>query len=81
MKVGNISQKYNIGKIYISAMLPSTRPDINIFDINKKLRDLCMKYSFEFIDHEQITTKLLWNDNIHLLDRGKSTLAQNFVNE
>ena len=81
MKVGNISQKYNIGKIYISAMLPSTRTDINIFDINKKLRDLCMKYSFEFIDNEQITTKLLWNDNIHLLDRGKSTLAQNFVNE
>ena len=46
MKVGNISQKYNIAKIYISAMLPSTRTDINIFDIYKKLRDLCLKYNF-----------------------------------
>ena len=36
---------------------------------------------FQLIDHEQITTKLLWNDKIHLLDRDKSTLAQNFVNE
>ena len=29
-----------------------------------------MKYNFEFIDHEQITTKFLWNDGIHLLDTG-----------
>ena len=51
----------------------------NIFDINKKLRDLCLKYNFEFIDHQQITTKFLWNDGIHLLDTGKSILGQNFV--
>ena len=59
IKEGNICQKYNIGKIYISAILPSTRLNINIFDINKKLHDLCMKYNFEFIHHEQITTKFL----------------------
>ena len=80
IKVGNTCQKYNIGKIYISAILPSTRTNINIFDINKKLRDLCMKHNFEFIDHEQITSKFLWNDGIHLLDTGKSILGQNFVN-
>ena len=40
IKEGNICQKYNIGKIYISAILPSTRLNINIFDINKKLHDL-----------------------------------------
>ena len=39
-----------------------------------------MKYNFELIDHEQITTKFLWNDGIHLLDTGKSILDQNFVN-
>ena len=49
------NKKYNIRKIYISARLPSTRTNINIFDINKKLRDLCKKYNFEFIDHRQIT--------------------------
>ena len=80
IKVGNTCQKYNIGKIYISAILPSTRTNINIYDINKKLRDLCMKHNFEFIDHEQITSKFLWNDGIHLLDTGKSILGQNFVN-
>ena len=39
-----------------------------------------MKNNFEFIDHEQTTTKFLWNDDIHLLDTGKSILGQNFVN-
>ena len=49
VKVANTYQKYNIRKIYISPILPSTRTNINIFDINKKLR-------------QQITTKFLWND-------------------
>ena len=38
IKVGNTSRKYNIPKIYISSILPSSRTDINTFDINKKLR-------------------------------------------
>ena len=37
IKVGNTCQKYNIGKIYKSVILPSTRTNINIFDCNKKL--------------------------------------------
>ena len=43
IKVGNTCQKYNIGKLCISTILPSTRTNINIFDINKKLRHLYMK--------------------------------------
>ena len=39
-----------------------------------------MKHNVEFIDHEQIASKFLWNDGIHLLDTGKSVLGQNFVN-
>ena len=66
--------------IYISAILPSKRTNINIYDINKKLRDLCMKHNFEFIDHEQIASRFLWNDGIHLLDTGKSILGENFAN-
>ena len=78
--MGNTCQKCNIVKIYILVILPSTRTNINIFDISKKLRDLCIKYNFEFINHEQINTNFLWNDDIHLLDTGKSILGQNFVN-
>ena len=80
IKVGNTCQKCNIVKIYILVILPSTRTNINVFDISKKLRDLCTKYNFQFIDHEQINTNFLWNDDIHLLDIGKSMLGQNIVN-
>ena len=79
-KVGYTCQKYNIGKMYISAILPSARTNINIFGISKTLRDLCMKYNFEFVDQQQIITKFLWNDGINLLDTDKSILVQNFVN-
>ena len=39
-----------------------------------------VKYNFEFIDHQQITTKFLWNNGINLLDTDKSILGQKFVN-
>ena len=65
----------------MSAILPSTRTNVNTSEINKKLRDLFMKCNFEFIDHEQITTKFLWNDGIHLLDTGKSILDQEFCKQ
>ena len=35
IKVGNTCQKFNIGKIYISAILPKTTTNINIYDISK----------------------------------------------
>ena len=59
----------------MSPILPSARTKINTFDINKKLCDLCMKYSLEFIDHQQITTTFLWNNGIHLFVTGKSILS------
>ena len=40
-----------------------------------------MKYNFEFVDHQEITTTFLWNAGIHLLDTGKTTLGQNSVNK
>ena len=40
IKVTNTCQKYNNGKICISAILPSTRININIHEINTKLRDV-----------------------------------------
>ena len=85
--VGNLSEDINESDLFELFGLRTTNylpdnSDVQIppSDINKKLRELCMKHNFEFIDHEQITSKFLWNDGIHLLDTGKSILGQNFVN-
>ena len=49
IKVASTCQKNNIGKMCISAILPSTRTNISIFDISKNLCDLCMKYNLSII--------------------------------
>ena len=42
IKVGKICQNHNIGKIFISGIIPSTLTNVDICDINKK-RLLCNK--------------------------------------
>ena len=80
IKVGKICQNHNIGKIFISGITPSTRANVDISNINKKIGELCKKNNFEFIEHPHITTDYLWHDGIHLQDTGKSLLGQNFIN-
>ena len=80
IKVGKICQNHNIGKIFISGITPSTRANVDISNINKKIGELCKKNNFEFIEHPQITTDYPWHDGIHLQDTGKSLLGQNFIN-
>ena len=80
IKVGKICQNHNIGKIFISGITPSTRANVDISNINKKIGELCKKNNFEFIEHPHITTDYSWHDGIHLQDTGKSLLGQNFIN-
>ena len=48
-------------------MLPLRRTKVDIFDINIKLHEACIKNNFEFNDHQQITRKYLWKDGIQYL--------------
>ena len=41
--VGKICQNYNIGKIFILGITPSTRTNVDISNIIKKIRELCKK--------------------------------------
>ena len=42
MQVGRTCQRYNIGKVYVSSILPSTRTSFNINQINEVLKELCV---------------------------------------
>ena len=50
IKVVYTCQMYNIRKIIYQQYFHQ-QEHINIFKINKKLRDVCMKCNFEFIHH------------------------------
>ena len=78
MQIGITCQRYNIGKIYFSSILPSTGTFFNIGQINKIIKELCHKNHF-FIDHQNITSNDPWVDDIHLANSGKAILARDFA--
>ena len=81
LEIANTCQNYNIGKIFISALLPSKRTKVNISQINETLKHLCSRNNFIFVEHENIGFDDLWVDGIHLLNSGKAMLGSNFVSE
>ena len=81
LEIANTCQNYNIGKIFISALLPSKRTKFNISQINETLKRLCARNSFIFVKHKNICFHDLWVDGIHLLNSGEAMLVSNFVSE
>ena len=67
-----------IHEIIISEIIPSTRTNVDISNINKNNKK--QKNNFEFTEHPQITIDYLWKDGIHLQDLVKSLLGQNCLN-
>ena len=72
-------QKYKISKIIVFSILPSSRTKNNMKSINEKLKGLCFKNNFTFIDCQEITSNHLWVDGIHLKILGKASLAKVFA--
>ena len=81
LEIANTCQNYNIGKIFISTLLPSKRTKVNISQINETLKNLCSRNNFIFVEQITIAFDYLWVDGIHLLNSGKAMLGSNFVSE
>ena len=79
--MANICQNYNIGKTFISVLLPSKRTKVNISQIIETLKHLCSINNFIFVEHKNISFDDLWVDGIHLLSSWKALLGSNFVSE
>ena len=81
LEIANTCQNYDIGKIFISALLPSKRTKVNISQITETLKNLCSRNNFIFVEHKNIGFDDLWIDGIHLLNSEKALLSSNFVSE
>ena len=79
IQIGTNCQRLNIGKVYISSVLPSTSTSFNIGKINEAVKELCLKNNFMFIDHQSATSNYLQLDGIHLVNSGKAILARYFT--
>ena len=71
------SQDYNIGKIFISALLLLKRTKVNILQNNEALKYLCSWNNFIFVERKNTGFDDLWVDGIHLLNSGKAMLGSN----
>ena len=78
MQIGTTCQRYNIGKVYVSSILPLTRTFFNIGQINETIKQLFHKNNFVFICHQNITSNDLCVDGIHLPNSGKAIVARDF---
>ena len=83
MQIGTTCQRYNIGKVYFSSILPSRRTSFNIGEINEvfitDVIELCHKDNFVFLDHQNVTSDNLWVDGIYLTISVKALLARDFA--
>ena len=52
LEIAKTSQNYNIGKIFILALLPSKPTKVNISQINETLKNLCSRNNFIFVEHK-----------------------------
>ena len=53
-------------------------------ELTKQLNDLlykrCIEYDYNFVDNGPVSKIDLWTDKIHILDRGKTKIANNMIN-
>ena len=81
LEIANTCQNCNIGKIFISAILPSKWTKVNILQIDKTLKYLCSRGNFIFAEHKNIGFDDLWVDGRYFMNSGKAMLGNNFVSE
>ena len=79
MQIRVTCERFNIGKVYVSSILSSTRTSFNIGQMNESTKKLCHKNNFVSIDHQNVTSNDLWVDDIRLTNSGKAILARYFA--
>ena len=69
-----------VNHVFVSSILIKRNPKLTavVRRVNDILRDMCPKNQVCFIDNDNITSKYLWTDGIHLQDLGTSILSKNF---
>ena len=72
---------YGVSDIFISAMICRRGKVLNgkVKRESFLSKQICEKNGYFFIDNSNIEIRDLWKDGIHLLESGKTKLAENFI--
>ena len=87
-KIGNeiadlaiICCDYGVNDVFISVIICRRDKFLNgkVKRVNFLLKQICEENGYFFIDNSNIEIRDLWKDGIHLLESGKTKLAENFI--
>ena len=76
-----LCRDYGVNDVFISAMICRRGKSLNrkVKRVNFFLKQICGKNGYFFIDNSNIEIRDLWKDGIHLLESGKTKLAEHFI--
>ena len=70
-----------IAKVVVSGIANNNKmSDLFIGDVNKKIAMMCKKNSLVYMDNANIPKSCLFTDGLHLVEKEKCILVNNFVN-
>ena len=80
VKIDNKCKSFGVMDLFVSRIAFNKRlPYTVIKKVNEKIVDMCKKNGIVFIDNGNISNMDLYQDGLHLLERGKCLLANNFI--
>ena len=80
LEISQRCKEHGIEEIIISSLVVTERIDPNLLAcVNASLCNMCRENRFYFVDNSKISVDNLFKDKLHLLDSGKTILANNFI--
>ena len=76
-----LCRDYGVSYVFISVMICIRGKFLNgkVKRVNFLLKQIREENGYFFIDNSNIEIRDLWKDGIHLLESGKTKLAENFI--
>lgn len=81
MNLAEMCREYGVNEVFVSSLICRTNKYLNekVTRINFLLNCICREKGFIFIDNKNIEFDDLYEDGLHLLEKGKIKLARNFI--
>ena len=73
-------RNYGVNNIFLSGIVFTTRVSLDILiQVHNKISNFCSTNGLYYIDNRNIRADCLYKDGLHLIDKGKIVLANNFI--
>ena len=68
---------YSVKNILLSVIVLTTR--VSLIQVHNMISNFCNTNGLYYIDNRNIRADCLYKDGLHLIDKGKIVLANNFI--